>query len=108
MISYCALNSCFAFQQIGSRITSKCISKMIEVCAPCPYIVVDKHPFRHDPSHIVTHRIQSSISAFADCLLNVDIPRMMTSKWRDCLQALNTMVTVSHMITSFLVISYPY
>ncbi|XP_026381047.1 protein PHYLLO, chloroplastic-like isoform X1 [Papaver somniferum] len=78
--------------QIGSRITSKCISKMIEVCAPCPYIVVDKHPFRHDPSHIVTHRIQSSISAFADCLLNVDIPRMMTSKWRDCLQALNTMV----------------
>ncbi|MCL7043110.1 hypothetical protein MKW94_015470 [Papaver nudicaule] len=78
--------------QIGSRITSKRISKMIEVCAPCPYIVVDKHPFRHDPSHIVTHRIQSSISAFADCLLNVDIPRMMTSKWRDCLQALNTMV----------------
>ncbi|OVA12535.1 Thiamine pyrophosphate enzyme [Macleaya cordata] len=78
--------------QIGSRITSKRISKMIEVCAPCSYIMVDKHPYRHDPSHIVTHRIQSSITEFTDCLLKVHIPRMMTSKWRDILQALNMMV----------------
>ncbi|OVA12536.1 Thiamine pyrophosphate enzyme [Macleaya cordata] len=77
--------------QIGSRITSKRINQMIEVCSPCSFILVDKHPYRYDPSHIVTHRIQSSITEFADCLLKVHFPRM-TTKWRDFLQALNRMV----------------
>ncbi|XP_038694901.1 protein PHYLLO, chloroplastic isoform X2 [Tripterygium wilfordii] len=55
--------------QIGSRITSKRVSQKLEECFPCYYIVVDEHPCRHDPSHVVTHRIQSTVVQFADILL---------------------------------------
>ncbi|XP_019053464.1 PREDICTED: protein PHYLLO, chloroplastic isoform X2 [Nelumbo nucifera] len=77
--------------QIGSRITSKRIAQMLEICSSCSYIMVDKHPYRHDPSHIVTHRIQSTITEFADSLIGVHLPRK-TSKWSMFLQALNKMV----------------
>ncbi|XP_077237681.1 2-oxoglutarate decarboxylase/hydro-lyase/magnesium ion-binding protein isoform X2 [Tasmannia lanceolata] len=77
--------------QIGSRITSKRIAQMLEACSPCSYIMVDKHPNRHDPSHIVTHRIQSTITEFSDYLLRVHFPRKIT-KWSSFLQALNMMV----------------
>ncbi|CAL5421444.1 unnamed protein product [Camellia sinensis] len=66
--------------QIGSRITSKQISWMLEDCFPCSYIVVENHPSRRDPSHIVTHRIQSTIAQFADCMLKAHIPQI-SSKW---------------------------
>ncbi|KAJ6772110.1 2-SUCCINYL-5-ENOLPYRUVYL-6-HYDROXY-3-CYCLOHEXENE-1-CARBOXYLATE SYNTHASE [Salix koriyanagi] len=51
--------------QIGSRITSKRVSQMVEDCFPCTYILVDNHPCRHDPSHFVTHRVQCSIRRVA-------------------------------------------
>ncbi|KAL6350620.1 hypothetical protein AAG906_022330 [Vitis piasezkii] len=56
------------------------IIQMIEDCFPCSYIMVDKHPCRHDPSHLLTHRIQSTITQFADCLCKAQFPRM-SSKW---------------------------
>ncbi|XP_021292917.1 protein PHYLLO, chloroplastic isoform X1 [Herrania umbratica] len=77
--------------QIGSRITSKRISQMLEKCFPCSYILVDDHPFRHDPSHFVTHRIQSSAIEFANILLKARFPHR-SSKWCGYLQALNMMV----------------
>ncbi|XP_017971653.1 PREDICTED: protein PHYLLO, chloroplastic isoform X2 [Theobroma cacao] len=77
--------------QIGSRITSKRISQMLEKCFPCSYILVDNHPCRHDPSHFVTHRIQSSAIEFANILLKARIPHR-SSKWCGYLQALNMMV----------------
>lgn len=64
---------------------------MLEECVPCPYIMVDKHPYRHDPSHIVSHRIQSSVTQFAGCLLKGTFPRLNT-KWTSFLQAVNSMV----------------
>ncbi|XAR65340.1 2-succinyl-5-enolpyruvyl-6-hydroxy-3-cyclohexene-1-carboxylic-acid synthase [Bertholletia excelsa] len=76
--------------QIGSRITSKRIAKMLEDSIPCSYIVVGNHPSRHDPSHIVTHRIQSSISQFSDCLLKAYMPQM-SSKWCGLLQSVEKM-----------------
>ncbi|CAN6675731.1 unnamed protein product [Malus baccata var. baccata] len=78
--------------QIGSRITSKRVAKMLEDCFPCSYILVDKHPFRHDPSHIVTHRIQSSIVEFSDCLCKAGLP-CMSKEWTTYLQTLNVMVS---------------
>ncbi|KAM0961461.1 hypothetical protein ACFX2J_020652 [Malus domestica] len=78
--------------QIGSRITSKRVAKMLEDCFPCSYILVDKHPFRHDPSHIVTHRIQSSIVEFSDCLCKAGLP-CMSKEWSTYLQTLNVMVS---------------
>ncbi|XP_022776661.1 protein PHYLLO, chloroplastic isoform X3 [Durio zibethinus] len=77
--------------QIGSRITSKRISQMLEKCFPCAYILVDNHPCRHDPSHFVTHRIQSSAIEFANILLKAQFPHR-SSKWRGDLKALNMMV----------------
>ncbi|XP_009127684.1 protein PHYLLO, chloroplastic isoform X1 [Brassica rapa] len=60
--------------QVGSRITSKRVSQVLEKCFPFAYILVDKHPCRHDPSHLVTHRVQSNIVQFADCVLKSRFP----------------------------------
>lgn len=81
----------FCDKQIGSRITSKRIAKMLEECFPCSYIMVDKHPFRHDPSHIVTHRIHSTIVEFADYVLKAEFPHL-SKEWSTYLQMLNVMV----------------
>lgn len=83
----------FVYQQIGGRITSKRIAQMLEACSPFSYIMVDKHPYRHDPSHIVTHRIQSTITEFAHYLLKVSFPRK-TTRWHTFLQVLNMTVRV--------------
>ncbi|KAK9277137.1 hypothetical protein L1049_006676 [Liquidambar formosana] len=95
--------------QIGSRITSKRISLMLEECFPCPYIMVDKHPYRHDPSHIVTHRIQSTITEFADCIVKAQFPHM-SSKWSIFLRALDMMVAweISFQICSEYSLTEPY
>lgn len=53
--------------------------------------MVDEHPGRHDPSHIVTHRIQSTVLEFVGCLLKTGFPRHR-SKCSATLQALNMMV----------------
>lgn len=81
----------FCHKQIGSRITSKRIAKMLEECFPCSYIMVDKHPFRHDPSHIVTHRIQSDIFEFAEYVLKAEFPHL-SKEWSTYLQMLNAAV----------------
>ncbi|KAK4430131.1 protein PHYLLO, chloroplastic [Sesamum alatum] len=76
--------------QIGSRITGRRISQMIEHCTPCPYIMVDDHPGRHDPSNIMTHRIQSTIAQFSDCLIKCCTPRV-SKKWRELIRGLDMM-----------------
>ncbi|XP_028761883.1 protein PHYLLO, chloroplastic-like isoform X1 [Neltuma alba] len=77
--------------QIGSRITSKRICQMLDECVPFSYIMVDKNPNRQDPSHIVTHRVQSSIIGFVDFLLKARVPHSR-SKWATSLQVLSQMV----------------
>ncbi|KAE9597953.1 putative 2-succinyl-5-enolpyruvyl-6-hydroxy-3-cyclohexene-1-carboxylic-acid synthase [Lupinus albus] len=77
--------------QIGSKITSKRICQVLEECAPFSYIMVDKHPFRHDPSHIITHRIQTTIVNFVACLMKATVPRTVCM-WGTSLQLLSKMV----------------
>lgn len=79
------------YEQIGGRITSKRISQVLEECFPCTYILVNNHPYRQDPSHLVTHRIQSTIVQFADRLLKVQVPHRR-SKWCSYLQTVQMMV----------------
>ncbi|CAI9096378.1 OLC1v1032508C2 [Oldenlandia corymbosa var. corymbosa] len=74
--------------QVGGQIASKRISQMIECCFPCPYIMIDKHPMRHDPSHIVTHRIQSAITDFSHSIIKFCSPSE-NSQWKAYLQVLN-------------------
>ncbi|KAG4931825.1 hypothetical protein GLYMA_17G262200v4 [Glycine max] len=87
--------------QIGSRITSKRICQIIEDCAPFSYIMVDKHPHRHDPTQIVTHRIQTSIFEFVGCVLKAAVPHTR-SLWSTSLQLLSKMVLISVMKSYFL------
>ncbi|KAJ4961763.1 hypothetical protein NE237_021673 [Protea cynaroides] len=86
--------------QIGSRITSKRVAQMLEECSMCSYILVDKHPYRHDPSHIVTYRIQSSVTEFADTLIRAQFPRK-PSKWGLFLQIIDKMVAEEVMFQIF-------
>ncbi|CAH9131215.1 unnamed protein product [Cuscuta epithymum] len=94
--------------QIGSRITSKRISEMLESCFPCSYIMVDKHPSRHDPMHIVTHRVQNIIH-FTNYLLKAFVPRS-ANQWRHFLQTLSTTAgwEISLQITSEISLTEPY
>ncbi|XP_049363348.1 protein PHYLLO, chloroplastic isoform X2 [Solanum verrucosum] len=87
--------------QIGSRITSKRVAQLLESCFPCSYIMVDNHPSRHDPSHIVTHRIQCAIPQFADYLITACTPHPRR-KWECFLQALNSVAAwdISFLINS--------
>lgn len=64
---------------------------MLEDCFPCSYILVDKHPNRHDPSHIVTHRVQCSAGQFADHVIKASI-NGVSSNWIGFLRALDIMV----------------
>lgn len=95
--------------QIGSRITSKRISQMLESFFPCSYILVDDHPSRHDPSHIITHRIHSSITQFTDMVLNSCITHI-DRKWTSFLSSINMMVDweISFLINSENSLTEPY
>ncbi|XP_062219458.1 protein PHYLLO, chloroplastic isoform X3 [Phragmites australis] len=78
--------------QIGSRITSKRVGMFLESCFPSSYILIDRHPCRHDPSHVVTHRIQASVAEFAASLCQRTFQRK-TSRWKDILMVLNSVVS---------------
>ncbi|XP_057848584.2 protein PHYLLO, chloroplastic isoform X2 [Cryptomeria japonica] len=77
--------------QVGSRLTSKRIAKLLEDCRPDVYIMVANHPYRHDPSHILTHRIQASVVGFAAAIRELHVPKGMAS-WSKWLKVLNDMV----------------
>ncbi|WVZ74855.1 hypothetical protein U9M48_022979 [Paspalum notatum var. saurae] len=78
--------------QIGSRITSKRVGMFLEMCLPSSYILIDRHPCRHDPSHVVTHRIQASVAEFAASLCQCTFQRK-TSRWTEFLMVLNSVVS---------------
>ncbi|MCO5559536.1 hypothetical protein L7F22_013137 [Adiantum nelumboides] len=60
--------------QIGSRLTSKRLAMFLEACQPSPYILVEEHPFRHDPSHLLTHRVHGSVIEFVTQLVQCSAP----------------------------------
>ncbi|CAO2820404.1 unnamed protein product [Amaranthus hypochondriacus] len=95
--------------QIGSKLTSNRISKFLEESFPCSYIMVDGHPCRHDPSHIVTHRIQSTISQFVGCLLK-GTSQCTHRKWSRFLQIMDSAVSweLSFQIRSEYSLTEPY
>ncbi|XP_047960192.1 protein PHYLLO, chloroplastic isoform X1 [Salvia hispanica] len=95
--------------QIGSRITGRRISQMINQSCPSSLILVDDHPGRHDPSHIITHRIQSTISQFSDSVIKSCKPNIR-KRWKDFLRGLDMMVASesSSFITSEKSLTEPY
>ncbi|PKU61520.1 protein PHYLLO, chloroplastic isoform X1 [Dendrobium catenatum] len=95
--------------QIGSRITSKRVSQLLDSCSPFVYIFVDKHPNRQDPSHLVTHRVQCSIVEFTELVLVDKCPKR-GRKWSLLLKELNLMVAmeISFQIYSEISLTEPY
>lgn len=77
--------------QVGSKVTSKRVAQLLEDCRPHAYMMVQNHPYRHDPSHILTHRIQASVVDFATVIREFCTPKEMGS-WCKWLQVLNNMV----------------
>ncbi|XP_068499038.1 protein PHYLLO, chloroplastic isoform X2 [Phaseolus vulgaris] len=95
--------------QIGSRLTSKRVCQILEDRAPFSYIMVDTHPHRHDPSHIITHRLQTSIFEFVGCLLKASVSHTR-SMWSISLQLLSKMVEweIKFQITAECSLTEPY
>lgn len=48
----------------GGQMTSKRLLNFLKKVRPKNYVVVKGHPFRHDPEHIVTERIEADIVTF--------------------------------------------
>lgn len=46
---------------IGGRLTSKRFAEFLEQSRPRHYLMIKDHPFRHDPSHNVTWRLEADI-----------------------------------------------
>lgn len=68
--------------------------------------MVDNHPFRYDPSHIVTHRIQSSIVKFANYLMQVKF--LQKNGWTAYLHSVNLMVINKVLfITNWFILLFP-
>jgi 2-succinyl-5-enolpyruvyl-6-hydroxy-3-cyclohexene-1-carboxylate synthase len=53
---------------LGGRLTSRRLLEYIESSRPKEYIIVDDHPFRHDPSHLATAKIEATIGSFCAAL----------------------------------------
>lgn len=54
---------------LGDRLISKPLTKWIEKHAPPLNVLVADHPFRHDPTHILSHRIECDPALFAELIL---------------------------------------
>ncbi len=55
---------------LGGRITSKRWYQLMKILKPTKYLMVLNHPFRHDPLHNVTTRIQMDITTFCEAILD--------------------------------------
>ncbi len=73
----------------GDRLVSKPLLQWIQKASPSLYGMVVDHPFRHDPTHTLTHRLQIDPTLFCDQLLSW-IPRRVS--W------LNTWKTISQVV----------
>lgn len=65
---------------LGDRIVSKTTLEWLQKVNPRTYLMVADHPYRHDPSHILTHRIQCDPSLFCEQLLPFIVRR---GSWLD-------------------------
>ena len=57
-----------AVLHVGGRPTSKRLLQYLARCRPQPYVVVNDKPFRIDPNHQATHRLESDAAAFCNAL----------------------------------------
>ncbi|EKD06414.1 MAG: 2-succinyl-5-enolpyruvyl-6-hydroxy-3-cyclohexene-1-carboxylic-acid synthase [Limnospira sp. PMC 1291.21] len=68
--------------QIGDRILSKRFLEYLPTHPPRYYIMITDSPSRHDPAHIVSHRIESNIEKLCESLLPLLAPNL-SEDWQD-------------------------
>jgi 2-succinyl-5-enolpyruvyl-6-hydroxy-3-cyclohexene-1-carboxylate synthase len=66
--------------QIGTRIVSKSWLQWLEQHPPTSYVVIANDAERHDPSHLVSLRLESDIIYLCDRLCQ-QLPELMPSGW---------------------------
>jgi 2-succinyl-5-enolpyruvyl-6-hydroxy-3-cyclohexene-1-carboxylate synthase len=54
---------------LGDRMVSKPVMQWIQKNRPPLYAMVAEHPFRHDPTHTLTNRVQCDPALFAELIL---------------------------------------
>ncbi len=54
---------------LGGRLTSKLFLQFMEKYSPQEYIMVAEHPYRHDPAHRLTNRLEMSVADFCSRLM---------------------------------------
>ena len=54
---------------LGDRVVSKSVMQWVQKTEPPLYAMVAEHPFRHDPTHTLTHRVQCDPALFAELIL---------------------------------------
>ncbi len=70
---------------LGDRLSSKRLLEWIEDLLPELYLMVADHPYRHDPSHILSHRIETDPALFCEQLLPLieSKPFCWFQKWKN-------------------------
>lgn len=82
---------------LGDRLVSKKTLEWIEKTTPAVYAMVVDHPFRHDPIHALTHRIECDPSLFCEQLIPLLSRR---GSWLDTWKTLSE--TVENQLDSLL------
>jgi 2-succinyl-5-enolpyruvyl-6-hydroxy-3-cyclohexene-1-carboxylate synthase len=77
--------------QLGGQVTSKRWLKFVDKYQIPEYILVTNHPFRFDPAHRLTRRIESNILPFCDALSGMLNPRI-DDEWKINLLRMNSTV----------------
>jgi 2-succinyl-5-enolpyruvyl-6-hydroxy-3-cyclohexene-1-carboxylate synthase len=85
--------------QIGTRIISSRWLKWIEQHPPQNYVVVVNDGDRHDPSHLVSVRIEADLTDFCQQLCS-RLPNISRSKWVDQLRVASD--RIGNVVTNFL------
>ncbi len=54
---------------LGGRSTSKRLAEHLAASRPRPFVVVRNDPFRFDPDHLVSDRVEADVAVFCDALV---------------------------------------
>lgn len=73
--------------QFGGRFVSKRLLQYVDEARPASYIVVDETPFRHDPSHQVSRRLEADPAALSQAVVDKLPPSPPLSPWTAAWQA---------------------
>jgi len=81
---------------LGERPISKAVSLWLEKSPPQTYMAVADHPLRHDPSHLVTHRMELDPVLFCQQILPL-LPR--GASWLDQWQILSLQIEIDSLVS---------